>query len=473
MNWRNNFQATKIGLPALTVAIVAALGGLLFGYDTGVMSGALLFIGPEFGLSAHAQGLVTSMLLVGAAVGALTAGRVADVAGRRRALIAGGVIFVVGSLWCAFAGSVVSLALARTFLGVAVGAVSIVSPMYIAEVSPAVVRGRLVSLNTLMIVVGQLAAYLVNSALAGTGSWRVMLGLAAIPGLALAVGMLAVPETPGWLAARGERDRALAAARRVGLDPRELVAPEEEAASASAATVGQQWRTMVGTRWIRVTVLLAMLMGLTQQITGVNAIVYFAPTMMNKVGISPRDSVYTSIVIGSVSVIACWLGLKAVDRVGRKRLLLIGLAGNTVSLFILSAVYARAEGSTTMAMVSLAFMAVFIASQQAAVSPTTWLLISELVPAQVRGLGMGIAGLSLWVANWAVAQYFLPLVEWLTGARAFLVLGVLGIVAMGYTRALVPETMGRSLETVSAGCASATGTRSASGEEFGDPTPMW
>ena len=143
-----------------------------------------------------------------------------------------------------------------------------------------------------------------------------MLGLAAIPGLALAVGMLAVPETPGWLAARGERDRALAAARRVGLDPRELVAPEEEAASASAATVGQQWRTMVGTRWIRVTVLLAMLMGLTQQITGVNAIVYFAPTMMNKVGISPRDSVYTSIVIGSVSVIACWLGLKAVDRVG-------------------------------------------------------------------------------------------------------------------------------------------------------------
>ena len=446
----------------LVVAGVAALGGLLFGYDTGVMSGALLFVGPEFDMSAQEEGLVTSMLLVGAAAGALAAGRVADRLGRRRTLMAGGLIFLAGSVWCALAGSTAELATARTVLGLAVGAVSIVSPMYISEITPAAVRGRMVSLNTLMIVVGQLVAYGVNSALASTGSWQWMLGLAAVPGAALAIGMFFLPDTPVWLAAQGRHDDAAAVRARVG-------AGEEKGASPSTG----EWAALSAHSWMRWAVGLAMLMGLTQQITGVNAIVYFAPTMMNKVGISPRDSVYTSIVIGSVSVIACWLGLKAVDRVGRKRLLLIGLAGNTVSLFILSAVYARAEGSTTMAMVSLAFMAVFIASQQAAVSPTTWLLISELVPAQVRGLGMGIAGLSLWVANWAVAQYFLPLVEWLTGARAFLVLGVLGIVAMGYTRALVPETMGRSLETVSAGCASATGTRSASGEEFGDPTPMW
>ena len=191
-----------------------------------------------------------------------------------------------------------------------------------------------------------------------------------------------------------------------------------------------------------------MLMGLTQQITGVNAIVYFAPTLMNQVGISTSNAVYTSILIGTVSVIACWFGLKAVDRIGRKRLLMIGLIGNVVSLLVLSIAYRFAEGSTTMALVSLAFMALFIAFQQAAVSPTTWLLISELVPVEVRGIGMGIAGLSLWVTNWAVAQFFLPMVDWLTGPVAFMVFGFLGILAIAYTKLLIPETMGRSLEDV-------------------------
>ena len=172
------------------VALIAALGGLLFGYDTGVMSGALLFISPDFSMTAHQEGWVTSMLLVGAAVGALVAGRAADAWGRRTTLLIGGAIFVIGSLWCALAGSIFALGAARTFLGVAVGGVSIVSPMYIAEVVPPAMRGRLVSLNTLMIVVGQLAAYLVNSALATTGSWEWMLGLAAIPGAMLLIGYL-------------------------------------------------------------------------------------------------------------------------------------------------------------------------------------------------------------------------------------------------------------------------------------------
>ena len=426
------------------VAATAALGGLLFGYDTGVMSGALLFIGPEFDMTAHQEGWVTSMLLVGAAIGALCAGRIAEGLGRRRTLIAGGVIFVVGSIWCALATSVVSLGAARTFLGLAVGGVSIVSPMYIAEMVPANVRGRLVSLNTLAIVVGQLLAYLVNSALAPTESWELMLGLAAVPGAMLAVGMFFVPETPAWMASHGRVAKAHAIAGRVGVDLDELAGEAEPKASSS------EWKRLRSTRWLQLTVLLAMLMGLTQQITGVNAIVYFAPTMMSQVGISTTNAVYTSIVIGTVSVIACWVGLKVVDKIGRKRLLLIGLCGNVVSLFILSVTYSFADGSTAMAMVSLFFMATFIACQQAAVSPTTWLLISEIVPQPVRGVGMGIAGLSLWVTNWAVAQYFLPLVEWLSGPVAFAIFGVLGIVAIAYTRALVPETMGRSLEEVSA-----------------------
>ncbi|OFT50746.1 MFS transporter [Corynebacterium sp. HMSC06D04] len=428
------------------VAAVAALGGLLFGYDTGVMSGALLFIGPEFDMNANQEGWVTSMLLVGAAVGALIAGRVADAIGRRKTLILGGAVFVAGSVWCALAGSVVALAAARTFLGVAVGAVSIVSPMYISEISPARARGRLVSLNTLMIVVGQLVAYLVNSALAGTGSWRWMLGLAAVPGAMLAVGMIFLPDTPAWLLKKHRIDEAWKLAARVGISGTEL--GTAGAAGASGAAKRGEWARLKEERWLQVTVLLAMLMGLTQQITGVNAIVYFAPTMMSQVGISTANAVYTSILIGTVSVVACWLGLKVVDRIGRKRLLSIGLTGNVISLVVLSIAYRFAEGSTPMALLSLAFMALFIAFQQAAVSPTTWLLISELVPPEVRGIGMGIAGLSLWVTNWAVAQFFLPMVEWLTGPVAFMIFAFLGFAAIAYTKLLVPETMGRSLEEV-------------------------
>lgn len=430
------------------VATIAALGGLLFGYDTGVMSGALLFLSPEFDMDAHQEGLVTSMLLVGAAVGAITGGRIADALGRRNTLLAGGVIFVVGSIWCAVAPSVAMLAAARTFLGVAVGAVSIVSPMFIAEKVPADVRGRMVSLNTLMIVVGQLAAYLVNSALAHTGDWHLMLGLAAVPGAMLAIGMLFINDTPAWYLRRGDVAKAREVAARSGMSLDEVSGAAADAGADAGVAKPSEWKALKGNRWIQVTVALAMLMGLTQQITGVNAIVYFAPTLMNQVGISTQNSVYTSIVIGTVSVLACVIGLQLVDRIGRKRLLLYGLTGNVISLLVLSVTYAFADRSTTLAMVSLTFMALFIAFQQAAVSPTTWLLISELVPVQVRGIGMGIAGLSLWVTNWAVAQYFLPLVEWLTGPWAFALFAGCGVAAIGYTKALIPETMGRSLDEV-------------------------
>ncbi|MDK4236690.1 sugar porter family MFS transporter [Corynebacterium pseudodiphtheriticum] len=437
------------------VAAFAAIGGLLFGYDTGVMSGALLYISPEFGMSAAEEGRVTAMLLVGAAIGALLGGRVADWWGRRMTLLVNGVIFCAGSIWCALAGSVAELATARTFLGVAVGAVSIVVPMYIAEKVPAAVRGRMVSLNTLMIVVGQLLAYLVNSLLAPTGNWHLMLGMAAIPGAMLTAGMIFLSDTPVWLARKGRTDQAREVAARAGMSLEELsIVVEAEqlddagTAASGGAKTSEEFQVLKKMRWIRVTILIAMLIGVTQQITGVNAVIYFAPTMMSEVGISTTNAVYTSIVIGVVSVIACWVGLKIIDVVGRKRLLTWGLTGNIISLLVLALTYSLADGSFTWAMVSLGLMAVFIAFQQAAVSPTTWLLISEIVPVQARGLGMGIAGLALWVANWAVAQFFLPVTEILSGSGTFVAFSMLGVVALGFVRVFIPETMGRSLEEV-------------------------
>lgn len=432
------------------VALTAALGGLLFGYDTGVMSGALLFITPEFHMTPSQEGFVTSMLLVGAAVGALTGGAVADALGRRRTLIISGAIFVIGSVWCALAGGVGALAAARTLLGLAVGAVSIVTPMYLAEIVPAAVRGRLVSLNTLMIVVGQLVAYLVNSVLAPTGSWRAMLGAAAIPGLALAIGMLVLPETPLWLARRGRFNEALRVAGRVGISRDELEFARAEDAARRAQS-SSEWAELTRHRWLQLTVLVAALLGITQQITGVNAIVYFAPTMMNKVGLSTENAVYTSIVIGLVSVVACWVGLQLIDRIGRRRLLLIGLTGNIIFLVALAFMYRaaeNAENNASLAYVALACMAGFIASQQAAVSPTTWLLISELVPPQIRGIGMGLAGLALWSMNWVVAQFFLPLVDTFSATAIFVAFACFGALAAAFVARRVPETMGKSLEVV-------------------------
>lgn len=428
------------------VSWTAALGGLLFGYDTGVISGALLFIAPEFDMSPAQEGWVTSMLLVGAAIGALTGGRVADGLGRRGTLMIGGVIFVIGSLWCAFSSSVGSLGAARTLLGLAVGAVSIVVPMFIAEKVPADVRGKMVSLNTLMIVIGQLVAFLVNSALAHTANWELMLGFAAVPGLILTVGMLFLADTPVWYARRGRHQQARLVAQRAGIGADELAQLVGESTSSGAGR--GEWRTFRKHRWMQMTVLVAVVIGVIQQITGVNAIVYFAPTLMNQVGLSVTNAVYTSIVIGTVSVIACWVGLQIIDRVGRRRLLLWGLGINVLSLAVLAVVYGRAMEAPALALVALGLMAVFIASQQAAVSPTTWLLISEIVPLQVRGLGMGVAGLALWAANWAVAQFFLPLVDAVSASATFVMFAVLGIAAFGFVRAFIPETKGRGLDEV-------------------------
>ncbi|MBV7294861.1 sugar porter family MFS transporter [Corynebacterium sp. TAE3-ERU12] len=432
---------------AIGVAIIAALGGLLFGYDTGVISGALLFITKSFELTPAEESTITAMLLAGAAVGALAGGRIADAIGRRATILLGAVGFVAGSVWCALAADAFHLGAGRTLLGLCIGAVSIVVPMYLSEMAPPAIRGRLVSLNSLMIVIGQLVAFLTNSALASSGSWRWMLGLGAVPGLVLLIGMAMLPDTPAQLARRGQTDKALRVLR--AMRGPNATMDDIEVAEQSVADGGRrrEW-AQLKTPWIRRSVIIAMIIGVVQQITGVNAIVYFAPTMMNRVGLSAENSVYTSILIGTVSVIMCAIGMMIVDHVGRRRILLVGLAGCSLSLVGVAVVYRIAADSTAAALAALGLMTLFIAFQQAAVSVVTWLLISELVPEQVRGIGMGMAGLALWVANWVVAQTFLPLVDTIGGPWSFVCFAVLSAAAFVFTFTQVPETTGRTLAQV-------------------------
>lgn len=429
------------------MAIIAALGGLLFGYDTGVISGALLYIQRSFELTPGQESTVTAMLLVGAAIGAFLGGRVADSLGRRGTILLGAVGFIIGSIWCAFATSAFSLGAARTLLGICIGGVSIVVPMYISEMAPPHVRGRLVSLNSLMIVIGQLVAFLTNSALASSGNWRLMLGLGAVPGIVLLIGMLVLPDTPAYLVRRGQESKALAVLRQMQGDQATLdeVAVGEASSSADQRAAERQ---ALKTPWVRRTVIIAMLIGVTQQVTGANAIMYFAPTMMNKVGLSTESSVYTSIIIGIASVISCAIGMSIIDRVGRRRMLIIGLVGCASSLLVLAPVYGLSSNSSTGAMMSLLLMTVFIVFQQAAVSVATWLLISEIIPTEARGLGMGLAGLALWVANWFVAQAFLPMVDSVGGAWSFFFFAITGAIALVFTIKAVPETSGKTLAEV-------------------------
>lgn len=432
---------------SIAVAIIAALGGLLFGYDTGVISGALLYIQRSFELTPGQESTVTAMLLVGAAIGAFLGGRVADSLGRRGTILLGAVGFIIGSIWCAFATSAFSLGAARTLLGVCIGGVSIVVPMYISEMAPPHVRGRLVSLNSLMIVIGQLVAFLTNSALASSGNWRLMLGLGAVPGIVLLIGMLVLPDTPAYLVRRGQEGKALVVLRQMQGDEATLAEVAVDEASSSADQRAAE-RLAVKTPWVRRTVIIAMLIGVTQQVTGANAIMYFAPTMMNKVGLSTESSVYTSIIIGIASVISCAIGMSIIDRVGRRRMLIIGLVGCASSLLVLAPVYGLSSNSSTGAMMSLLLMTVFIVFQQAAVSVATWLLISEIIPTEARGLGMGLAGLALWVANWFVAQAFLPMVDAVGGAWSFFFFAITGAIALVFTIKAVPETSGKTLAEV-------------------------
>ena len=448
------------GFKAIT--IVAGLGGLLFGYDTGVISGALLYIRNSFQLSSSLQGLVVAVTLAGAAIGAAIIGPIADRFGRRIVLLAIALVFVGGALLCASAWSFEILVVGRFILGLAIGVASMLTPLYLSEIADASRRGGIVTLNQLFITLGLFLSFLVDFALAyfGQGSgqggsltWRLMLGAAAVPGALLFAGMLVLPESPRWLLGRGKIDAAEAALRRLrpGTDPaRAFEALRQDISKTERADGG--WAAVFSAR-VRIPLVVGVGLAIFQQITGINTVIYFAPTVFTDSGIATATgAILVTAGIGLVNVIFTIVAVRLLDKVGRRNILLVGLAGMFVSLLILGACFA--VGTTThpeLAWGIILFIAIYVAFFAIGLGPVFWLLISEIFPLAIRARAMSVATIMNWVFNMLVSFTFLDLNQAIGRGNTFYLYAALTLSSILFTWYLVPETMGRSLEEIEAG----------------------
>lgn len=427
-------------------AIICAIGGLLFGFDTGIISGALLFIREDLGLSSFMQGAVVSAILVGAIVGAGTAGYLADRFGRRWMTMVAAVIFALGALGSAFAPTVWLLIVSRVILGLAVGASTVFVPLYIAEIAPAHVRGALTAMFQLAITLGIVVAYMVNLALEPWEAWRWMLGLGAVPAVILLLGMLPLPDTPRWLSERGREDEARAVLQRsrntneeVERELREM----EESKNQEEAGWGELRRA-----WVRPMLIVGIGLAAGQQLVGINTIIYYAPTIMEATGLEADISILATLGVGVVNVVFTAIALLLIDRVGRKPLLLFGLVGLAIALLILGAGYALPGLSGVVAYVTFAGLVLYIASFAASFGVVLWVVLPEIFPLRIRGSAMGLCTICHWSANLLVSLTFPVLIAAIGEASTFWGYCVISIGAFIFVYFLMPETKGRTLEEI-------------------------
>jgi sugar porter (SP) family MFS transporter len=430
----------------LRISLLAALGGLLFGYDTGVISGALLYVKKDLDAGDVAQSWIVAGLLAGAVVGALCGGWLADRISRRWTLFLSGVVYVVGAIAAALAQSSGQLVGARVVLGLAVGAASAVVPMYIAEHTPPRIRGGTVSYNQLMITIGILVAYFVDFGLRNVDNgWRWMLGLGAVPGVILVLSMLFVPYSPRWLMQQGRREeaeRVLEHSRRgknVGTELAEIeTVVERERHSRMRDLLSPRLRPML---------VVGLGLAVIQQAVGVNTVVYFSPTILTYTGLKANDAIAQALTVGITNVVFTVIAVLLLDRVGRRALLFIGTAGLTVALFVLGAFFAL-DWQHTAPLVALLALIVFMASFAIGLGPVFWLMISEIFPLAVRGKAIAVCSLANWAANFVVSYYFLQLIDAIGRTWTFWLYAGFAVLGILFFAARVPETRNRSLEEI-------------------------
>ena len=444
------------------VYALGALAAVLFGYDNGIIGAALLFIPRDLPLTPWQQGAVVSATVFGAMLGALGSGPAADRQGRQRILLAAGAVFTVGALGAGAAPTVTVLVAFRFVLGLAIGIASVMVPLYLAEIAPARHRGVVTSLNQYMIIVGTVLASAIGFGLAFTGSWRWMLLIGVFPAVALMIGMFAMPDTPRSLVRRGHPDDARTVLLGLRGDP---VLAERELAEI-VELERQQRDTGTGARlsapWVRRLLLLGAALAVFQQLTGINAIVYYAPTVLTGLGLSSLTTLLFFFLNGLVNVltIALVVRSKVVDRRGRKPILLAGLVGMSASLFTVgAAALVLPVHSTALLVIAMAAFVVFTNAFSATWGPVLWVLLAEIFPLAIRGSAMAIATLFNWLAAFVVSLTF-PSFTALAGAGvAFIVYAAAGVVIFPIVWRMVPETKQRSLESLEEGFR--TGTRAA------------
>jgi SP family galactose:H+ symporter-like MFS transporter len=431
----------------LLVASVAALGGLLFGYDTGVISGAILFITRDFGLDTRAQEFTISVVLLGCIGGSAVTGALADAIGRRWTLLIAGIVFLVGALLSALAVNEGALLCGRFVVGVGIGFSSVVAPLYISEVAPASVRGALVSLYQFAITVGILAAYVVDYGFAHAGAWRWMLGCAVVPSLILIGGMIFMPESPRYLFKIGRMQAGRERLARIA-DSDAQAGEEERLIVDSLKTSGGGLRMLFGPS-VRFALFVGVTLAVLQQITGINAVIYYGPQIFQMAGVaSASASILAQALVGTVNVLLTLVAIFFVDRVGRKPLLYAGLAGMTLALSALGLVFAGSHPAGATADVALVSMMVYVGCFAFSLGPIVWLLISEIFPLPVRGIGMSISTLANWVGNFLVSQFFLTMIERLGRTATFLTYAAICIVTIVFVWRAVPETKRELLEQI-------------------------
>ncbi len=428
------------------VATIAALGGLLFGYDTGVISGAVIFISREFSLTTATQEFVVSVVLIGAMIGALLAGSGADFLGRRLTLIAAGLLFAGGAIASALAPSIAMLLAARFVVGFAIGLSSVTAPLYISEIAPPQIRGALVALYQWAITIGILIADIVDYAFARSGDWRAMLLLAIVPAILLVAGMFVLPESPRWLFARGRSDAARAVLEHSRPDIDAAIADIRLSLRAQEAT----WREMLLPN-VRSALFIGIALAVLQQVTGINTVIYYGPHIFQMAGYAAaRTAILATTVVALVNVCATVIAIAFIDRVGRKPLLYVGVTGMAIGLAALSLGFASHGLTGSLSRIAVGSLILYVACFAFSLGPIVWLLISEIYPLPVRGRAMSIATTGNWAANFLVSIFFLTMVKTLGSPLTFAIYAFLCVVTIIFVRVAVPETKRRELESISA-----------------------
>ncbi|HEX6778911.1 MAG TPA: sugar porter family MFS transporter [Ktedonobacterales bacterium] len=433
---------------AYIVSAVAALGGLLFGYDTGVISGALLYLEPTFKLNSTTSEIAVSVVLIGAIIGAAAGGRMADALGRKKSLIILGIIFACGAILTAISPNLGFFIAFRIIVGFGIGAASMITPMYIAELAPPSIRGALVTFNQLAITVGIAVAYWVDLAFANAGmGWRPMFAVAVIPGAILAIGMFFLSETPRWLAGKNRWDDASTALEHTihGQEKqKELQEIRTSLEEEKKSSVKELFRP-----GLRLALLVAVGLAIFQQFVGINTVIYYAPTIFGYAGFSSASAaILATSIVGVVNVLSTILSLFLVDRLGRRPLLLSGVFGMIVTLAAMGIIFLI--GPQHAGWFVLICLLVYILSFAIGMGPVFWLMSAEMFPNRLRGSGASIAAIANWGANLLVSITFLTLIGVAGKPLTFWIYAFLAVLAFLFCWWLVPETKGKTLERIEA-----------------------